>query len=199
METKKEYTPEGVKQWLQTTDEGKALWQELLEPEVQGLKKTNYDLKGDNLQLKGEITQLQHRLAEYDVPDDVLKKEEFESAMSKNALIFPSLKNALRELLLSRYPLEVKLIDGKKKLLTADGMGVDDVLHAFFHTKNELGHEVYSEEGKHFLMNGSTGGGAPGSGSHISRSTPARLDSMSREQIANLPEGEFQQLLKQTN
>ena len=88
---------------------------------------------------------------------NVLKNVEFEKAAEKISNLDPAKKAILRDLFFSRNQFDFVTTDGEKKFLSKDGSykNVNDILLSF----------VGTDEGKFFLLNNNTGGGATGSGS----------------------------------
>jgi len=83
----------------------------------------------------------------------VLKNTELDRSMDSLPNLRPELKNVLRDTFWARNQFELSELDGVKKLLTPkDYRSIDDTLKAFIST----------DEGKSFLLNNSTGGGATG-------------------------------------
>ena len=85
---------------------------------------------------------------------EVLKNTELDKAMDSIPNLNPRRKNSLRFEFWARNKFEHQVIDGVKKLLSPgpEFRSVTDVLNAFLAT----------DEGKEYLVNNSTGGGAPG-------------------------------------
>lgn len=84
-----------------------------------------------------------------------IANDEFARA-TKDLNIRPELKDDLRDVLYARNKFDRKVIDGEKKYLNAESRNVKDVLTAYLHT----------DAGKAYILNGASGSGASGSGSH---------------------------------
>jgi len=83
----------------------------------------------------------------------VLKNTELDQAMDKHNNLDPSMRSILRDVFWARYKFDFKEVEGKKSLMNDDYRGIGDTLTAF----------IATDEGKRFILNGSTGGGATGS------------------------------------
>jgi hypothetical protein len=84
----------------------------------------------------------------------VLKNTELDRAMDSHSNLIPEMKNILRDVFWARNQFELTELDGVKKLLNPKDnyRSIEDTLKAF----------IATEEGKSFLLNNSTGGGATG-------------------------------------
>ena len=89
----------------------------------------------------------------------VLKNTELDRAMDALSNLIPERKKILRDVFWSRNNFDYKEYNGKMTMLNSSDefkyKTIADTLTAFINT----------EEGKSFLLNNNTGGGAPGSGS----------------------------------
>ena len=85
---------------------------------------------------------------------NVLKETEFEKAAEKHGNIDPVKKAILRDVFFARNQFDFTEVDGKKKFIGKDFKSVNDTLQAFLTT----------DEGKTFILNNNSGGGATGSG-----------------------------------
>lgn len=84
-----------------------------------------------------------------------IANDEFARA-TKDLNIRPELRDDLRDVLYARNKFDRKVIDGEKKYLNAESRNVKDVLSAYLQT----------DAGKAYILNGASGSGASGSGSH---------------------------------
>lgn len=111
-----------------------------------------------------------------------IANDEFARA-TKDLNIRPELRDDLRDVLYARNKFERKVIDGEKKYLNEGSRGVKDVLSAYLQT----------DAGKAYLLNGNSGGGASGSGSHqasgaktMKRGDFEALDPAAKEKAMNV-------------
>ena len=84
---------------------------------------------------------------------EVLKNTEIDRAMDKIQNLDRAKANMLRDLIKSRNQFDLLTVDGEEKMLSKDHRGISDTINAF----------VATDEGKFFLQNNNSGGGAPGS------------------------------------
>jgi len=87
--------------------------------------------------------------------NDLWRATELEKAMNKVPNIDPEKRAMLQDLFWTRYQFNPTSLDGEEKLLNKDYKSIQDVLLAYTAT----------DEGKFFLINKSTGGGAKGGSS----------------------------------
>lgn len=113
------------------------------------LKKANEAHTAEMTKLQGERDSAIAEASRY------IANDEFASAI-KDLNIRPELKDDLRDVLYARNKFERKTIDGQQKYLNAESRNVKDVLGAYLQT----------DAGKAYLLNGNSGSGAGGSGSH---------------------------------
>jgi len=84
-----------------------------------------------------------------------IANDEFSKA-TKEVNIRPELRDDLRDVILLRNKFDRKVIDGEKKYLNAESRNMKDVVSAYLQT----------DAGKAYILNGASGSGASGSGSH---------------------------------
>jgi hypothetical protein len=83
---------------------------------------------------------------------EVLKNTELDKSMDKIQNLDRAKANILRDTFWARNKFEHQEVDGTRKLLNQEFRSISDVLNAF----------IATDEGKMFVHNNSTGGGAPG-------------------------------------
>jgi hypothetical protein len=110
------------------------------------------------------------RTALYSEYLEVLKNTELDKAMDSVQNLNPRRKNSLRYEFWARNKFEHQEVEGVKKLMNSEFRSVSDVLNAFLAT----------DEGKEYLINNNSGGGAAGS-THGSQ--PGKPNTMPRERF----------------
>jgi len=104
-----------------------------------------YELKVTNLSVERDTAS--KRITE------LMSVSEFEKALDGNTSIKPEVKGALRDLFYVRNQFDRKTIDGKEMFLSGENKTVKDTLAAYLGTP----------EGKYFVQETNSGGGAGGS------------------------------------
>jgi len=112
---------------------------------------------------------------------DYIVGEEFSKLVDANPAIYPAMKDELRKVIFYDYPkssFEPFDYNGKIEYVNKDGKKMADLLNGFLQT----------DAGKHFLMETSNGGGAPGSAASkgFTGKNPWAKDSMNLTEQARI-------------
>jgi hypothetical protein len=149
-------------------DKEKQIYQAEIEKHKANIVKITDEYNKAKAEYEGKISGLSKEKTEYIIG------EEFSKLVNSNPAIFPTLKEGLHKRFFADYPksgFEPFEYGGKNEYVNKDGKKMADLLNDFFNT----------EEGKHYLQNNSTGGGAAGG------SKQGAVGGMSRQAFDTLP------------